>query len=869
MQNYKIMNIPKMRICFTDETAQRQYDGRERILSSIGGTLLVDGEPVHSYYGNGMYYWEKDGEKGCIWLRQFGLMGEGFIERDGVRSDFRAVSETGYRLFYTNDTQDVELTFYVGVSYDASSGSMIYCKLDYGDTRIVDYREGDPEQNILSVSLTKDSNLHIDADLSTLWSAAGDFMPEGFYACTLSMDFDATFNHVTGTVTETTQNGGSGKTFTLKGKMLESDLLSRLRRAHKGFRADSRKSAELKEKFLSGTGNDSPCSIDELFSLKEPSSVTGDDGKEITGQAQVQNKAVETLYYLAVYYTADMKSDKVDNVTYQDLFGITKEYAKSRVSEISDTILDLLDDSDVTDFLMNYANVSIGNSIAKSTDQQLQDAIKDVSDAERRCRYYMSDGSHDGSMEREPGFNTSISLIVKYVYASLVPNLKKYYEDSEDWGKKLYDYAVARMSMLKASDLAGTSRITHIAMMLTFLDDEKHEITYQDGDEQKTVSTTYGAAFYMKAYNLSLAEIADEIDFDSDGHSVFISIMEYVFGVMYDELQKEESDKFSDDILKELKEELSQFSEMTREDFIDSCINVTEETLSAVGTTGDIIQCISTIGKQFADNPSLNFCGKIVSLSLYAFTLFSCANMFADWEELTTEEKAENVCVFISGIANAGNTAVKWKSLKILLDPDSSVADRLNAATRLKFGGEDFDIIAGMGKKNGTDIVETMEDAGRYVSSLQTTEGVDTQLSRFTKVFRVAEITLRIVNVLVLAFSVVITGFDIADDFKYDRSAAIKAMDLLNIMFTGAACILEGVSVSLDLAGVICDAIPVIGAVCMVLGFVFSIISVILKAKDKQEPPVITFIKDKIVPFLKSLAVPPDTYNGQQALALL
>lgn len=125
---------------------------------------------------------------------------------------------------------------------------------------------------------------------------------------------------------------------------------------------------------------------------------------------------------------------------------------------------------------------------------------------------------------------------------------------------------------------------------------------------------------------------------------------------------------------------------------------------------------------------------------------------------------------------------------------------------------------------------------------------------------------MRIVNVLVLAYTVVTMGCDIANDFKYHYSAAIKSMDILNIVFTGAACILEGVSFGFDLAGVVCDVIPVVGGICMVLGFVFSIISMIIKVKKNPEAPVIRFIKDEIVPFLKELTVPPEQTESVYAM---
>lgn len=855
MQDYKILNIPKMKLYY--EKNEKEAADTVPVISFVGGTMLLDQEPVHSYYGNGVYYWEREAEKGCLWLRHFGLMGEGFIERGGIRQNFKAGAETAYSLSYINkDKKEVSLEFILGVDFDQYGGSMTYCKLSYEGERIVDYHPGDEEQGILSMSLTQEGSLHIDADFSTLWSTVSDFLPEGFYVEALCMDFDGTYNHVAGQAKETNQKEGSGKSFSLRGKIKE-EAIQKLQKTRKMFRMDSIKNVQLKECFLANAGSESPCSIDQLFCLKPPTSII-QDGKEITGQQQVQNKAAETLYYLAVYHTAELEKD---NVKYETLFGINKAYAQERVREVDPLILDLLKDKEVTDFLEKYAKATLGNAIAGSSDAELKKSLQDVSNPSGRCRYYLSDNTSAHSMGKEPGFNTAMRLITKYVYASMVPNLRKYYDSSGNWGKQLYEYSLKRLAMLKAQDLAGTSRLTHIAMMLGFLDDKKQDITYYDGEVEKTVQLTYGSALYLKAFNMNLAEVAGKVVFDTDDRVNFINMMKIVFGVLYDELQKGESDKFAKDIFKELKEEMDQYAQMTKDTFIDSCLEVAEEAMNTALAGGDLLMCISFIGKKYADSPKLNFCGKIVSLSFMAFSLFQCGRMFTDWKKLTWQEQAESVCVFIAGVANAGEVLIRWRSLKILLNPDASVSEKLNAAAVLKYGGENFDVIAGSARAGGTELVEAAQNTSRYVSSIQTQAGFQAQLSKFTKLFRVAEIVLRVVNVLILAFTVVMTGFDIAADFKFDRSKAIKAMDSLNIIFTGAACILEGVSLVLDLAGVVCDAIPVVGAVCMVLGFIFSIVSMILKAKDQPEPPVIRFIKDEIVPFLKTLEEPPADKN--------
>lgn len=855
MQNYKILNIPKMKLYYEGE--KERTDDAVHTISFVGGTMLLEGEPVHSYYGKGVYYWEREDEKGCLWMRHFGLMGEGFIEKHGVRHNIKAAAETVYSLSYVKDKKETALEFILGVDFDSAGGSMTYCKLKYGGKIIVDYNPKEKvEQKILNISLTKEGNLHIDVDLSTYWSIFFFEMPQGFYAETLSMNFDATYNNVTGQVKETDQGGGSGKTFDLRGRISEEDI-QKLRRTRRMFQMDSTKNRQLKGCFLANVNAVGFCSIDELFSLKAPTSII-EDGKEITGQQQVQRKAVETLYYLAVYHTAQMEED---GVNYETLFGIKKEFAKEQVKNVDPQILSLLKDKEVTDFLEKYAKVSIGNAVASSTDVEMVQALNGVSDPLGRCRYYMSGNTSENSMGKEPGFNTAMTFITKYVYASMVPNLRKYYDSGEDWGKELYEYSIRRLAMLKAQDLAGTSRITHIAMMLGFLNDKKQNITYKDGEEEKTVQLTYGSALYLYAFNMSLAEVADKVIFNTDDHANFINMMKQVFGVLYDELQKEESDKLTQEILKELKEDMSEFKKMTSASYIDSCLEVAEEVMNVAVSGGDLLMCISCIGKKYANNPKMNLSGKMVSLALIAFSLFQSGRMFADWKDLTWEEQAESVCVFIAGVANAGEVLARWKAVKTLLKANASITDKVNAATILKYGGENFDIIAGAAKAGGTELIETAESASRYAASVsfRTQESAMTQLGKFTRFFRVAEIVVRIVNLLILGFTAVMIGLDVAEDFKIDRQGAITAMDTLSLIFTGAAFIVEGVSLILDLVGVVCEAIPVIGAACTVLGLIFNVVSMILKAYDQSKG--IRFIKEKIVPFIRTLAPPPENVS--------
>lgn len=862
MQNYKVMTIPHMRLLFEDVNDLTANADRQRTLSFVGGTMLLDGDPIHSYYGKGFYFWQTESETGCIWLRHFGWMGEGFVVQNGVRRSFKAVAETPYQLTYKRpDGCEIRLDLTVGVDFDPQGGSMTYCKLDYGKERIVDYESGMGEQKIIDTSITPQGCLHMKFDLSSYWGAAAAFLPEGFYALKLELTFDGTYSNATGTVLESKQNGGSGKTFALQGRVIDTDLLQALNQSRKLFRTSSQVNASLKECCIASGLTDAPCSIDELFCLPQPTSII-EGGKEITGQEQVQQKASETLYYLAVYHTAELSHK---GVKYQDLFQVNKEFARSKVSEVSPQIFDLLSDTEVAKFLENYAIAVLGNAVSSATDQVIVDALATVSEPARRCRYYMSDAQHAQSMAKDAGFNKVMTFITKHVYIHLVPRFGKYCVNGPEWGQRLYDYSIKRLAMIKADALTSMSRVTHLTMMLGFLDDRKQAIAYLDGEEKKMAQLTYGSALYAKAFNMSLAELANSIHFDADGRSAFLEIMTAIFGILYDELQLEQSDKFSPKILEELRAELRSFETMTMQQFTNSCIEVADSTLNAVGHFYDIIGCISYISRQFADKPWLNYCGKMVAIGFYLYSMSACINLFLQWKDLTVMEKVESVSTCIVGVACLAETGVRWFALKTLLNPKASITAKVNAANILKFGGEDFDIIAGMGRVGGTELEQTISNAGRYVYGIREAGGAATdaaEMTRFSKIFRAAEVALRIINVVVLAFVIVTLGMDISDDFKFNRSAAIKSIDIINIAFTSVALVLEVASIGMSLCGTVCNAIPIIGAVCMIAGFIFSLVSMILKEKDKSDPPVIVFIKEVVVTFIAKLEAPPVSWQS-------
>lgn len=855
MQNYKILNVPQMKILWENERtntlkAAREQENTNTMLALWGGILLMNNEPVRSYYSKDRHYWEDEEGKGSLWLRHYGFAGEGYIEKNGIRRNFKAVSSVSYELVYTVSGKEKKLKVEIGTDYpEETEGAVFFCNLSVWDPERQDYDQlveydPDPESQLIQdiqPTVSEKGNLILDISFEVWSQFCSDRIPEH-----LHLEFDATYSKVTGTVTE------KQKEYPLQGAMAQTDQVKALRARRSLFREDAQINARLKRNCLAAAPEESLLSIDELFCLDIPFRKE-ENGKTVSGQAVAQELTSETLYYLAVYYTAEMSDG---HVTYEEMFGVTKEYAKGRVEDVDAKILEILSDQEVKDFLLKYAKTILGYSVASSSDKTLQAAMAPVPDAVERCRYYMSDGKHEGSMAKDPGYNKAETVIIKYAYAKLVPGLRKYYEDSGDWGRRLYEYCVKRLTMLQLSANMQSEKITHICMMLSFLDDTAHDISYTSNGEKKTEKLTYSAALYAQVFNFSLSKVADSINFSEDGKADYMDVMRILFKTMWEELHNLDQSKITEEIRKELLKELEEFGEMTQEEYIDTCLAAAEEAMVAAQSAGSLTLAIPAISKFFSNKPWGGYLAKTTTLAMYMFALSKCIEMFTDWEKLSTSEKVEAIGETVTGVLNTGEVIVRWRALSTLLDADASPAKKVNAAMKLKYGGENFDIIQGMGAKGRTSIQETVSGAGRYVGSV-TADGSTYPIDCGTKWFKIGSAALRALNIILLAYVTVTLTLDLIKEFAQNRSAAILAIDTLNVISTGVSVLAEAASLVLDLAEVVCEAIPVIGAVCVIVGFVFSVVSMILKAKDQPEPPQITFIKNTIVTFIQSLAAVP------------
>lgn len=197
---------------------------------------------------------------------------------------------------------------------------------------------------------------------------------------------------------------------------------------------------------------------------------------------------------------------------------------------------------------------------------------------------------------------------------------------------------------------------------------------------------------------------------------------------------------------------------------------------------------------------------------------------------------------------------MKINDIRVLINPASTFDEKVNASLRLRFDGEEMTTIKGLAETNGTEFDIAMQDMGKkYSTSVTTREAESYQVSRATKYFRIAEIVVRALNVLMMGFMTVMAAVEISKEAKSGGYSTSVCLEIVSTSLMALSCICEAVVFVGDLVGMACSVLPAIGAVAALIGIVFQIVAGALR---KPVNPLAEFIKNVLVPFLNSLVIP-------------
>lgn len=648
-------------------------------------------------------------------------------------------------------------------------------------------------------------------------------------------------------------------------------LAQALQNRDRRFQADKLAAARLKESCFADGFDNAPLSIDDLFTLAAPPQIQIEDPDNpgtyllVDGQQHVHQKSTEILSYLAAYYTAGVESsDK--QLTYSDLYGYTKEYAKTQIHQISPAIITEIEaeiDGDkkqyVVEFLKKFSDIILSSSYAGSSNQYIQKGFEKVTKPVGRCEYYMAD-NHTGAMQNEKGYQVAMSIIDRCVYLSMVPRLNEYCgEQADQWAEDLYYTAIDRLTMLQLQTLGGSNRGTHLAKMLTILDNKKHVLkqSQQGGaikdDDGKEVEMPYGAALYAQLFNMSLAEMGNSFK-GPDDKANFFKVMEIMFGDLYDKIASGQISDIPEDIFNELQKVL----EIERDVFIIDQLCQLEEYLNFSLLMSDLVSSIAKYGA------GKNVFDKITCCTIYVMIGFSFSSVFTQWDRLTDAEKAESILSCFLCVVGVAREAITWKSVSQLIDPTTPAEIRTQAAYRLKYGGTDFEAIKNaipQDPANPYDLAQRLDATSKQYSL----SGVKAKLSFCSKVFVCLETAFRVMNVLLLGYAFIMSSMSLVDLFKYDYSEALRTVSVINTILLGVSFVLELADMGIRFgviaaSGQIASMIPGISLGVMLLTFAFTIAELILKS-DEVKPPIQLIIEEHSAKTVAALPEPPPDWE--------
>lgn len=654
--------------------------------------------------------------------------------------------------------------------------------------------------------------------------------------------------------------------YSAKGTIKNTALLKEKQRL---YRADALTMERLKENYLKSELNILRLSVDELFHISPPPSMTITDTTDPTktivldGQSYCHQKSIEVLKYLAAYYTADTKSSD-GHLTYADLYNFTKDYALTKINEVSpDIITDIekeKDDKDkqyVVEFLKKYSDIILSSSLAGNSNEYIQKGYSDVKDPVARCQYYLSD-NHDGSLQHEKGYQFVIKLVDKYQYIALVPKLSDYVKNnSESWAEELYYSAVEKIVMIQFQCIGDNNKATHIAKMLAILDDKNHQILDKIGgkpikdDNGNEVCMPYAAALYAQILNLSLSSIGNTFKGITDMEE-YIKIMTVFFGDLYDKVSVGDTADLPEELVNQLKEWVKD----GRDVFIENQIIELQDMMQFTTATGDFMSALAKYGAGTKTIGKLNGC------LMYVFMGVSFASVFGQWSELTVAEKAQSIMVGLYAVLGTVREISAWVNVSKFLDPTASITERTQAAYRLKFGGADFDRIQDAVPHNTEEpyvLSERLQETSeQYSMSIHDAAGAEVKLSGFSKFFVGVELTFQLLNVALMGFAFIMASINLATLFKNDYSTALRTVEIINTILLGISFILGVASfvlsfTSLATTTAVASVFPIVGGICMFISFAFSIAAMFLQPKNPK-PSIQLIIEEHLVTTVKALA---------------
>jgi hypothetical protein len=585
--------------------------------------------------------------------------------------------------------------------------------------------------------------------------------------------------------------------------------------------------------------SDLPLTVDELFSFSTPD------------QKMLHEYAFNKFKSLMLYTVDDDR---------RKLFG----QDKPSDADLGASVVALSSDPSVKTLVDGFSKAYLSKAYSESSNDVIKAIFTDhfgkSSRFKEKLTYYFSGSKGAKCMSKSDAYNRSMQKINDASYPDFVAGLDRYINDPQkrNWGKELYDKCMNEKTlnglyMLSGSE-DGKDRVVHICNMLHALDPfARVKITNEMGEEREA---SYSEALYTKVIIKRLDYMVQRFA-GSDKESVNEYLIEFYKAYFKSFV---EGGKWKEDIRKEANEEIQKLYEEYQVNDVDALVAKLGDLFASIATLLINEGAYKPFALKFAEfahnNPRW---GKFIKGSIimagYGFAIFTVYSAFGKWKDLRVDEKIEAIVNLTTIISEGVSQGLGWYVSKIesalreaeikdiMLILDDGVAGIIANGGELPLIGDQAGIggVAEIGEREAIQLrIETLE----------------ARMIKMQKFAKIAKGFARAMTIVALAAATVVLGFQTANDFATGQPPAVKVFDILEIVATGSAFIVEaGIGIAAIAGSTVASWIPVVGAVLCIAAIVFSFVSLFLDRKP-PETPAEKFIKDTCIPFIQGLDEP-------------
>lgn len=882
---------------------------RERNIEVVNGDVYVNKARQKTVRIDDTLYWE-DSEG-----RQWAIKGKhpmkpyrGVVNQNGSVQRFTALPTTSYLLYYTTkdesgQPQKIQFRLEYGLT-TSDEGFITFFRFWYlndgveelaatnlsSDKDVNDDYQAVYCEDGMTMCVDASGNLNFQANLSATIPIIQSLEPERFPGFAIRYDLNTLpgFDEITGTASY--DNNPDGEKMEVR---TERKVYAAVRPLNLEETAALRNNFLKSEMALILQNDEIPMSVTDLFSLTPPQAdeINNDFGKLFTN----------ILMYFSFEKNYHYEPKNMD-IAYGQWLGVTKE---SLFSGIKGT-LGLNDDQTekflaelkgidkaVMAFVDDFTKASISNSFASSGLGSVLDAFeigklpegmdKKEKVINYKCNYYFNGYYQKNEQEKDQGLDSLQSnpiaeklqsRVMNELYLSRVEGLRRYVEseEKESWGNKLFEHCIknkANIAMQVYSPGGTRSYLKHLCTMLDLLDDslqipvEHKPQNKAEGKDDKEEKLSYSGALYTYILNLMMTELGDSLVISDDNIQVCRDYLKQFFHSMAD-FYFNKSEELAPDVVTAIKGIVDEYNIKTAEEL-------------ATLSDAHLDELIALLTKQLSKNPvstglaknpfAKSFFGELGAFAVYGLVFYMLVPIFKDWKKATPAEKTLAVSASLRVVVGIGCDAIRLKAIKTLSNPNSSLLEKVNAAQRLKFGGDDFrtisDIYASGNGETNAGFIDNIKDTARY----KIKSDIKADINMTTKVFGVADVFIRGLNIVFMGLAAYEMGRKIKQDFENGEGADIITLDILqeSCLVIGGLC--ELISIGSGILGKACEFIPYVGTFLLIGSMVFSAVESFIESSKKQpDSPEVAFTKEILSPFVVKLPYPPQKWIDENIL---